>query len=82
MILMRVQMRIVMRILMLSTSYTFFHTHTHIHPQLTDSFEYVRVAELLTSINTDLQSLSKYVLLSKLDGVKDRIDTAKHTIKR
>lgn len=51
--------------------------------QLSESnFEYSRVAALLTSINSNLQCLSKFVLLSKLDGVKSRIDTAKHTVKK
>ena len=40
------------------------------------------MAELLESINRDLESLSKYVLLSRLDGVKDRVETTKLTIKR
>jgi hypothetical protein len=40
------------------------------------------VAELLETINTDLQCLSKYLLLSKLDGVKDRVDNAKQVVKR
>jgi hypothetical protein len=50
--------------------------------QLTGNYDYGRVAELLTSINSDMRSLSKYVLLSKLDGVKDRVEAAKHIVKR
>ena len=40
------------------------------------------MAELLESINNDLQGLSKYLLLSKLEGVKTRVDNAKQTVKR
>lgn len=50
--------------------------------ELTKDIEYTTVAGLLQTINEEMQNLSKHVLLTKLEGVKDRVDTMKQTVKR